>query len=1222
MKHADRAAGLWLSMCTLALGTGAWFSMGFSMGLGRPESDPVSSRPGSAKVDFNRDVRPILSNNCFFCHGPDPKTREAGLRLDTPEGIIAPLKSGGAAVVAGDTAASMLLARITTHDEKDVMPPVKSGKKVTPAQVETLKRWIEQGAVYDKHWSFKEAHKPAEPVVSDPSWVHNPIDAFVMRRLDEAALHPQPEADRRTLIRRLSLDLTGLPPTPEEISAFEKDESPEAYERLVDRLLASPRYGERMATDWLDAARFGDTNGYHIDNERYMWKWREWVIDSFNQNMPFDQFTVEQLAGDMLPADTDPKVTARRKLASGFNRNHMINFEGGAIPEEYMHNYLVDRVNTTATVWLGLTMNCAQCHDHKYDPISHEDYYRFYAFFNNVPEKGLDGNTGNSEPFLKFPTDAEEAKLAELLARATAMDEKLSGPMPESDALQVAWESEAHAFDQGGWTVVAPISVVSTAGSTLVVQGDKTVLAAGKAPDRESYEILVPIPGDAAASVSAFKIEALQDDSLPQKGPGRSPNGNVVLTEVSAHSVPLADPSRASAVNIVNAFADYSQAMFDIRLAVDGKGETGWATGSHIARDDREAVFVLEKPVENAGGTFLKIRLGFDSQYAQHSLGKFRVSLLTDRSRHAAMSTAAFSAWSSLGPFAVGSNPAEALAAPAPFAIEPEKAIDLGALYSAKPDAPADIGWKVRDDLPDGQVAMLTSLDYQSMYFHRTIRTDVARRVRLSLGSDDALRIWLDGVKIHESGLQGRSTAPDQVFVDLDLTPGEHVLLMQVVNFTGGFSFYFKPVADDGMPAPLNIAKILRTPAEARTSEQKVAVRDYFRASRSPQWRELKGQRDQILAERTRLDGMVPTAMVMGELPEPRKTHIHLRGEYDHLGAEVTAGVPHALPPLPEGEPANRLTLARWLVSGKNPLTARVYVNRLWQTIFGRGLVKTSEDFGLQGSWPSHPELLDWLAVDFVEHGWDIKRALRQIVTSSTYRQSARTSPESHSADPENTLLAHHPRVRLNAESIRDSALYVSGLMVERLGGPSFRPYQPPGLWEEMSLDPTGASFSAQVYVQDHGESLYRRTLYLFRKRTVPFPVLAIFDAPNRETCAVRRDRTNTPLQALVVLNETAFVEAARHFAQRVLTSPGSDEARLARAFELATAQRITPEQSGILMELLSEQRRAFAGSSEAEKLLAVGESPRDATLDVGEHAAWTMVCSAILNLDQTLVKD
>jgi hypothetical protein len=1233
MKHADRAAGLWLSMCTLALGTGAWFSMGFGAGsaagtggvaggAARPENDPVSSRAIPVKVDFNRDVRPILSNNCFFCHGPDPKTREAGLRVDTAEGIAAPLKMGGVAVVPGDPAASMLLQRITTHDEKDVMPPVKSGKKVTPAQVEILKRWIEQGAAYDQHWSFNPPKEQVLPVVSKPGWVANPIDAFVMHGLDGAGLPPQGEADKRTLIRRLSLDLTGLPPTAEEIAAFEADQSPEAYEKVVDRLLASQRYGERMATDWLDAARFGDTNGYHIDNERYMWKWREWVIDSFNQNMPFDRFTIEQLAGDMLPADADPKVTARRKLASGFNRNHMINFEGGAIPEEYMHNYLVDRVNTTATVWLGLTMSCAQCHDHKYDPISHEDYYRFYAFFNNVPEKGLDGNSGNSEPFVKFPTDEEEAKLADLLARATAMDEKLSGPMPESDAIQVGWESEVRGFDQGGWNVVAPISVVSTGGSMITVQGDKTVLATGKAPDRETLEVLVAVPGGEGSSVGAFKIEALLDDSLPYKGPGRSPNGNVVLTEVSVQAVPLADATQARTVGIVNALADYSQPTFDIRLAADAKNETGWATGSHIMREDREAVFVFDQPVEAGAGTVLKIRLAFESQFAQHSLGKFRVSLLTDKSKHGALSPAKLSAWSSLGPFAVGTNPKEALAAVAPFAIAEGTGVDLAATYAPKEGEPASIAWTLRDDLPDGQVAMLTSLDYQSMYFHRTIRSDVARKMRISLGSDDAIRLWLDGKMVHESGLLGRSTAPDQAFVDLDVTQGEHVLLMQVINFSGGFSFYFKPVADDGMPAPLNVAKVLRTPAETQTAEQKTAVREYFRASRSKEWRELKGERDGVMAERTRLDGMVPTAMVMGELGENRKTHIHLRGEYDLIGEEVTAGVPHALPKLPEGTPANRLTLAQWLVSGTNPLTARVYVNRLWQNIFGRGLVKTSEDFGLQGSWPSHPELLDWLAVDFVNHGWDIKRAIKQIVTSSTYRQSAHTTPESQSVDPENTLLAHHPRVRLNAEGVRDTALYVSGLMVEKLGGPSVKPYQPQGLWEEMSLDPTGASFSGQVYVQDHGEALYRRTLYLFRKRTVPFPVLAIFDAPNRETCAVRRDRTNTPLQALVVLNETGFVEAARNFAQRILKTEGDDSARLARAFELATSQRITDEQSRILAELLADQRLAFAGSSEAEKLLVVGESPRDTTLDTGEHAAWTMVCSAILNLDQTLVKD
>ncbi|MCG3122885.1 MAG: hypothetical protein GIKADHBN_01289 [Phycisphaerales bacterium] len=1207
MKYARRAA-MWSVL---------FASVASAAGTPRPEdADPVSRTPIPATIDFNRDVRPILSNACFACHGPDEKTREAGLRLDTPDGISQVLKSGAVAVVPGDTAKSAIIARITTTEPKDVMPPAKTGKTLTLRQVEILKRWIEQGGRYDKHWSFNPPRPDQPPPAADLAWSH-PIDAFLLQGIREAGLTPSEEADKRTLIRRVTLDLTGLPPTLEEVSSFLADTSPDAYEKVVDRLLASPHYGEKMATDWLDAARFADTNGYHIDNERYMWKWREWVIDAFNRNVPFDRFTIEQLAGDMLPACDDPAMTERQVLASGFNRNHMINFEGGAIPEEYMHNYLVDRVNTTSTVWLGLTMSCAQCHDHKYDPITQEDYYRFYAIFNNVPEKGLDGNSGNSEPFMKFPNSEEKSRLAALLERIKNFDDSLTGPMPETDALQADWEKKVAAFDSTGWLSIAPLTSVGTGGSTFAVQPDQSVTVSGKAPERETYELLCLAPATPGASVSALRLEAMLDDALPEKGPGRAFNGNVVLSEVEVEAVPLATPDKPVKVPLVNAFADYSQDKFDIAYAIDGKPETGWATGSHLVRSAREAVFTFDRPVSTTEPTLIKVRLRFDSQYAQHALGRFRLALLTDESRHPSLARASLSPWHVAGPFEVPANIKEALAADLPIKPVAGQKIDLAATY-----ADGAIKWEQRDDLVDGQVHMLPSTDYRSTFFRRTISTTVQRRMVLSLGSDDALRVWLDGVKVHEAGLQGRAPAPDQDSLTLDLSPGDHELVMEVVNFTGGYAMFFRVAADDGMPAPLNIAKILRTPTETRDDAARAAVRDYYRASQSVQWRELKQQRDAVAAEHKALDDMLPTAMVMKELETPRKTHLHIRGEYDQLGHEVSPGVPRSLPQLPADQPANRLTLARWLVDGNNPLTARVYVNRLWQSIFGTGLVKTAEDFGLQGQWPSNPQLLDWLASDFVAGGWDIKRMLRQIVTTRAYRQLARATDRSLAVDPEDRLLSFFPRVRLNAEGIRDSALFISGLANLTIGGRSVRPYQPPGLWEEMSLDPTGATFSAQVYKQDTGELLYRRTMYTFRKRTVPHPVLAIFDAPNRELCVVRRATTNTPLQALVVLNETGFVEAARHFAQRVLAVPGDDAARAAYAFELATAQRPTPEQSAILLELLADQRRSFEDTAQAEKLLAVGESPRDTSLDPHEHAAWTMVCNAILNLDQTLVKD
>ncbi|MCC6426383.1 MAG: DUF1553 domain-containing protein [Phycisphaerales bacterium] len=1212
MKHAHRVAGLSLSLAIAGL---LFAALGLSA---RPTSDadPASRTPIPTKIDFNRDVRPIISANCFACHGPDEKTRDSGLRLDQPEGILATLKTGNIAVVPGDLAKSALYHRITTTDAKDIMPPVKSNKTLTARQIEILKRWIEQGGQYDKHWALIPPVKPQPPQATESTWPRNPIDNFILAKLDEAGLKHGEEADRRTLIRRLSLDLTGLPPTLDEIKTFLGDQSPDAYEKLVDRLLASPRYGERMATDWLDAARFGDSNGYHIDNERYMWKWREWVIDAFNTNIPFDRFTVEQLAGDMLPPAPTAAQTQNQQLASGFNRNHMINFEGGAIPEEYLHNYLVDRVNTTSTVWLGLTMSCAQCHDHKYDPISHEDYYKFYAIFNNIPEKGLDGNTGNSEPFIKLPTPDESARLEELLARSKSLSEQLDGPMPEADAAQSTWEAEIAKGDASSWTIAEPISAVSTAGSVLTIQPDKSLLATGTAPEKEDYDLLCLVPGGTDGSVSAIRLEVLRDPTLPEMGPGRAFNGNIVLGEVQVDAFPVNDPAATRKIPLVNAFADYSQDKFPVSQAIDGKPDTGWASGSHIMRGDREIIFVFDKPVTAGPGTLLRVRLSFQTQFAKHAIGKFRLSLLTDATRHASMAPSDLSGWHSVGPFPTEKSVAAALAQQ----FGPEKDVDLNATF-----LDGALKWEKRDDLIDGQVNMLPSVDYQTMFFTRTITTSVPRRITLSLGSDDAIRVWLDGAKVHEAGLEGRAPAPNQDTLTLDIPAGEHRLLFQVINFTGGFAIYFNRTADDGMPAPLDIAKLIAIPADKREDAQKTQIRDFFRAARSPEWRNLKKDRDAVLAEHKQYDSMLPTAMVMKEMDAPRKTHIHTRGEYDLLGAEVTPGVPHALPPLPADQPANRLTLARWLVDGDNPLTARVFVNRLWQNLYGTGLVKTSEDFGMQGQWPSHPELLDWLAVDFVENNWDIKHAIRQIVTSATYRQAARATPKALEDDPEDRLLSYHPRIRLSAEGIRDNALYISGLLVEKVGGPSVRPYHPAGLWEEMSLDPTGATFSGQVYKQDTGESLYRRTMYTYRKRSVPFPTLQIFDASNRELCSVRRPRTNTPLQALVVLNETGFVESARRFAQRIITSTsaGTDADTIALAFELATAQAPSNEQSQILLDLLHEQRAVYAAdTAEADKLMAVGESPRDPSIPAHEHAAWTIVCSAILNMDDTLVKD
>jgi hypothetical protein len=831
----------------------------------------LSAMPARA-IDFNRDVRPILSNNCFKCHGPDAAERKAGLRLDAQEHALKSSESGARAIVPGKPDESELVRRILAGDDER-MPPPDSNKRLSDAEKTLLKEWVAAGAPWQEHWAFLAPKRPPVPVASPDGasreWPRNPIDHFILARLQAEKLAPSAEADRPTLIRRLSLDLTGLPPTPEEVDRFVGDAGADAYERLVERLLQSPRYGERLAQEWLDAARFADTNGYHIDNGRDMSFWRQWVIASYNANLPFDQFTVEQLAGDLLPSPTFDQL-----IASGFNRNHMTNFEGGAIPEEYHAAYIVDRVNTTSTVWLGLTVACTQCHDHKYDPLTQKEFYQLYAFFHNVPENGLDGGRGNSEPMIKLPSREQQARLDELAQAVSSLERELDAPIAEVDAAQVNWERE---------------------------------MSAASKPE----------------------------DQLPQA---------------------------------------------------------------------------------------------------------------------------------------------------------------------------------VRD--------------------------------------------------------------------------------------------------------------ALAVAAESRDANQQGAIRRYFRRHHSdlkPRFEAL----DKRKAEQAELDKAIPTTMVMREMSSPRETFLLVRGQYDKRGEKVSAGVPACLPPLTAGAPANRLGLAQWLVDPAHPLTARVTVNRFWQMLFGTGLVKTSEDFGSQGERPSHPELLDWLAVEFRESGWDVKHLLRLMVTSATYRQASAATAELLAKDPENRLLARMSRLRLPAETIRDQALAAAGLLDGRIGGPSVSPYQPAGLWEELMSREDGKNWTAQVYVQSHGADLYRRTMYTFWKRTSPPPTLATFDAPDREVCTVRRARTNTPLQALILMNDPTYVEAARKLAERVLAEPGTTDERLARAFCLVVARRPRQREQDVLRGVFETQLAAFRAASDSiEKLLAVGESPRDGRFEPAELAAWATVASLVLNLDEAVTRN
>jgi hypothetical protein len=806
-------------------------------------------------IEFNRDIRPILSENCYNCHGPAKSTRKADLRLDTKDGALS-------VVTPGKPKDSFLWQRIISVDEHERMPPAKSGKKLTQLQIDLLKRWIEQGAPWQDHWAFIAPKRPDLPKVTNAKWVRNPIDAFIVARLEKEGMQPSPEADPRTLIRRVTLDLTGLPPTASEVDAFTNAwnapnaKRGEIYEHLVDRLLASPRYGERMVLEWLDAARYSDTNGYQTDGTRAMWPWRDWVIDALNKNMPFDQFTVEQIAGDLLPNPTIPQ-----KIATGFHRNHMLNGEGGRIAEESRVDYVVDRVDTTGAVWLGLTVGCGRCHEHKYDPISQKEYYQLYAFWNSIAEVGgVDRRSGTGAPVLELPTPEQQDKVSKIEKRVSELQSSFGAR-------------------------------------------EKAVLDELRA-----------------------KVKTLPDKKSPEYG----------------------------------------------------------------------------------------------KLIASHPEGK-----------------------------------------------------ELQKLQST-----------------------------------------------------------LDAEK-------------------KKLTDAKNGVLI---------------------------------------------------------------------------------TMIMEERKDPRETFVLVRGIYNKYGEKVTAAIPKAFPPLPKDAPNNRLGLAKWLVSKDNPLTARVTVNRIWQQYFGIGLVKTSEDFGIQGDPPSHPDLLDWLAVEFSSPlplysggegpgvrgralAWDIKRLLKTIVTSATYRQSSRLTPTLVPKDPDNRLLARGPRFRLSADVIRDQALFASGLLVEKLGGPSVRPYQPPGLVKELT--------GTEEYVQDHGEKLYRRSLYTFWKRTVAPPAMMNLDAANRETCVVRETRTNTPLQALNLMNDMTFVEAARVLAERVMKKERAPEARLAFAWRLAAARSPSPVELKVLTASLDRHLAHFkTNRAAAVKLVSIGESQRDQSLDVAEHAAYAAVCNLILNLDEVITKE
>lgn len=1164
----------------------------------------AAQTPSSLRYD--RDVRPILADKCFRCHGPDAKTRAAELRLDEREHALATRGDDGPAIAPGDPDASELWRRIV-RDDDDRMPPPDSGKAaLTAAEREVLRTWIANGAAYEPHWSFV----PPQPQPVPPGEAPHPIDRFLASA--RGALPTNPPADPATLCRRLFLVLTGLPPTPDELAAFTTAyaRDSQAYERLVDRLLGEEpyrsRHAEHLAAIWLDAGRYADTSGIHMDAGRQASAWRDWLLQALRDDLPFDRFVVEQLAGDLLP-----NATPEQKVATGFLRNHVTTDEGGAIDEEYLVEYAAERTATVGSVFLGMTFGCARCHDHKYDPIRQEDYFRLFAFFNSNREPGLYSQVPDSnralEPFLAVPTKEQQQRRAELEAAKTAAQQALEADAPE-DAASFATFTDGVLRQRGGsWHAPKVIAAQSTGGATLTTQPDGSVLAGGPNPDHDEHVLELAADGDHGA-LQWLCLEALTDASLPHGKVGRAPNGNVVLQHLQLEVRTLGSDEPWQRVPLVHAIADREQDNGDFAPCnvLDEHDGSGWAIDAHHARPRPMHLAVLAaQPFARAGGTALRVTLRYDSVHAQHVFGRVRVHVAAAAAELLARLPLATGRFHVAGPFrgpdATGLYEQ---------AFGPEQATTLDPRQQW-----GDVRWRfdgrlrlgrANGELPDGQNAT---------YVAQRLHAPSARRVTVHVGSDDGFQLYLDGARIAERRVD-RGVALDQDTVELDLTAGSHLLVLKVVNTggAGGFALRYAPGADE-LTGELAVLPLPIAADEA--SGQKRLLRAY-REQHSPHYR----QRQQALADVQRqleeLTQAEPRAMVMDELEQPRPTYVLQRGEYDKpdKNRPVARELPAMFGALPADAPKNRLGLAQWMVGERNPLLLRVTVNRLWEFVFGQGLVRTSEDFGLQGEWPSHPELLDWLAVEFRNRGLSPRAMLRLLVTSDAFRLDAARSATSH-ADADGRLLTRFPRRRLTAEALRDQALFVGGLLIERLGGPSVKPYQPPGLWQEVAMTQS----NTRIYQQGAGDALWRRSLYTYWKRACPPPSLLTLDAPTREFCTIRRSTTNTPLQALVLWNDEQFVEAARALAQRTLAdaSLADDDARLQQMYVRCTGRTLDAAGLAAARTTLATLRARFASTpADAEALLAVGAHARSDT-PAAELAPFVVVASAFLNLDATL---
>lgn len=1044
------------------------FALAFALAA-MAHAEPTGPIVGNEKpVDYSRDILPILANNCFNCHGPADS--KAGLRLDQRERAIKPTRSSVVPIQPGKPAESEVVRRIHAVDDAERMPPVKSNKTLTAGEKDLLTKWIEQGAPYKLHWAFVKPARPALPHVKNKTWVRNEIDAFIRARLEQARLEPSPRADKTTLIRRLSLDLRGVPPSRTEVDEFLADAAPDAYAKLVDRMLASPRYGEKMAQLWLDLARFGDTSGYESDSTRQMWLWRDWVIGAFNKNMPFDQFTIAQLAGDLLP-----NPSTESKIASGFNRNTRFNEESGSDPEEFVIRYNVDRTNTLGQVWLGMTLGCAECHSHKYDPVSHKEYYQLFAYFTGIKEPFMSGNHNQPlPPILKLPSPQQAETVKDLQQEKAKVQKVIDGHLAKID-----------------------------------------------------YQD--PLEGKSVPMTKARDLIWFDDEPPPG---ARLEKKDAAWQWVDAPEHPVRSGKRS----MLRSGAGLHQHAF-----------TGITKPLYINAEDKVFVYVYLDPKDPPKSIMLQY---FDGTWEHRAYWGEDKCLLVG----------------------MPNGPGH---------------YDVGAL-------PTPGKWA---------------------------------------------RLEIEAFKLN---LQGDTRVTGMAFTQFGGTayydqPGVYSLFNADDGFLTSVSRW-EPRGQANVKAlPADVKAALNVEPAKRSAKQKTAIlHHYLRNVHEPTWETfapLEKELKQITKTLKTTEDAIPYSMISEEMPEPRPAHVLLRGDFQKKGEKVSRAVPAVFPPLPDGTPNNRLGLAQWLTSPDHPLTARVAVNRLWAQMFGVGLVKTIGDFGTQGEFPSHPELLDWLALEFSTKPasrerqrpenpsrpgpWDIKGILRTIALSNTYQQSSVISPGLASKiDPHNRLLSRASRFRLSAEEIRDSALTIAELLSPKIGGPSVMPYQPADFYK--------GKYETWPWKLSQGDDLYRRGMYTFWRRTTLHPMFAIFDAPSREECNVARSRTNTPLQALVTLNDPTFVEAARVFAQKVLTEAPADlDGRFTFAFRTTLARAPSAAELRVLKSHYEKNLERFQSNKDAAaKLVQVGMYQRPANLDIAEHAAWTSVCNILLNLDETIMRE